>query len=76
MKTKLTLLLFAGALAFASCTTKDCRCYEMTGSGWTGPHTTATIAGTPCADLNSPTRYCNEMSDPYIDPNDIAVGKK
>lgn len=63
-------------LALASCDTKDCRCYDYQGNRWVGPHTTVTTAGTPCSSLNSPTHYCNEMDDPIINPDDIAIGKK
>lgn len=64
------------ALLFASCDTKECRCYSFSGTRWTGPSTSSALAGTPCADLNTTTTLCNEMDDPILDPSDIAVGKK
>lgn len=76
MKLRPTLLIVLGAIAMASCNTKDCRCYELVGSHWTGPATTLANAGTPCSSLNSSTRKCNEMEDPILDSGDIAVGKK
>lgn len=76
MKKTLLSLMAVTAILFASCDTKECRCYTLNGSRWTGPSTTYTSAGTPCASLNTSTNQCNEMDDPIIDPGDIAVGKK
>lgn len=73
---KKLLIIAVCALALASCDSKSCRCYEMVGSRWTGPNTTLTAAGTRCSDLNNPTRKCNEMDDPILDPNDIATDTK
>ena len=73
---KILFLIALGSIALAACSSKQCRCYDYTGNRWTGPNTTAAVAGTPCADLNTSTRKCNEMDDPILDPNDIAVGKK
>lgn len=70
------LLAVAGVMALASCDTKECRCYNYQNNRWTGPFTYGTAVGTPCRELNNPNRYCNEMDDPIIDPNDIAIGKK
>ncbi|MBQ9863883.1 MAG: hypothetical protein IJM33_00930 [Bacteroidales bacterium] len=75
-KTLVTLLLALTSLSLASCGSKDCRCYELSGSHWTGPHTTMTAAGTRCADLNSRTLKCNEMEEPIINPDDIGVDNK
>lgn len=71
-----SLLLVLVTMALASCDSKDCRCYELSGSHWTGPHTTMTSAGTRCADLNSRTLKCNEMDEPIINPDDIGVDNK
>ena len=57
--TAMAMMLVA---VFASCDTKQCRCYEYVGNR--------------CDDLNTKTYFCNEMDDPILDPSDIAVGKK
>lgn len=75
-KTLAPLLLVLGVLALTSCDSKDCRCYELSGSHWTGPYTTVTTAGTRCADLNNRTRKCNEMDEPILNPDDIGVDTK
>jgi len=76
MKKFAILLLIAGAFAMTSCNTKSCRCYEYTNGRWTGPFTYGAVAGTPCGNLNTTNTLCNEMEDPILDPDDIAVGKK
>lgn len=76
MKKTVILLSIAGALAVASCNTKSCRCYEFNNGRWTGPFTYSAYQGTPCGNLNSTTTLCNEMEDPVLDPDDIAIGKK
>lgn len=83
MKKSLTLLLLLGTLAMVSCnpavvsySAKECRCYELANSHWTGPHTRITSSANRCSDLNSRTRLCNEMDEPIIDPNDIGVDEK
>ncbi|MBO4600596.1 MAG: hypothetical protein J5641_07640 [Bacteroidales bacterium] len=76
MKLRHTLIIALGALALASCDGKSCRCYELVGSHWTGPNTTYAESGIRCAELNNRTRYCNEMDDPILDPNDIATDTK
>ena len=73
---KKLLLIAICTLVLASCDSKSCRCYELVGSRWTGPNTTIAAAGTRCSELNSPTRKCNEMDDPIIDPSDIATDTK
>ena len=75
-KTLAPLLLVSGILLLASCDTKECRCYELSGTRWTGPSTTMTTAGTRCADLNDRTRKCNEMDEPILNPDDIGVDEK
>ena len=68
-KTVFSILAVAGILALASCDTKECRCYEVSGNRVIKV-TTSTMAGTPCSDLNTPrTRKCDEMSDPELNPN-------
>ena len=58
-------------LAMASCDTKECRCYETSGSRVIKVYT-STLAGSPCSDLNIPSsRRCDEMSDPDLDPNSM-----
>lgn len=76
MKKILLPILAVAAVLLVSCDTKECRCYTLSGNRWVGPTTTYTVAGTPCASLNTGTDQCNEMDDPIIDPDDIAVGKK
>ncbi len=76
MKKIAILLLVAGAFAMTSCDTKSCRCYEYNNVRWTGPFTYSTYSGNPCESLNTSTTVCNEMDDPILDPDDIAVGKK
>lgn len=76
MKKIAILLLIAGAFAMASCNTKSCRCYELNNGRWTGPFTYSTYAGTACGTLNNSTTLCNEMEEPILNPDDIAVGKK
>lgn len=71
--TAMAMMLVA---VFASCDTKQCRCYEYVGNRWIGPTTTNTYSGNRCDDLNTKTYFCNEMDDPILDPSDIAVGKK
>lgn len=74
---KLAFFIIGAALCtLASCDTKSCRCYEYSGGRWTGPRTYTTQYGTACGALNTSTTYCNEMDDPILDPNDIAIGKK
>ena len=75
---KVTLLTLAAiaVMVFTSCGTKNCRCYEKVGGRWTGPRTTATMAGTVCSSLNERTLICNEMDDPILNPDDIAVDEK
>ena len=70
------MLVLTGVVLFASCDTKQCRCYQKSGSSWTGPVITSTSYGNNCAVLNNDNTYCNEMDDPILDPDDIAVGKK
>lgn len=76
MKKSALLISLVAVLALGACDTKDCRCYSYQGNRWTGPHTYTTSLGTPCSSLNNPTTYCNEMDDPIINPDDIAIGKK
>ena len=73
---KKILIIAICTLALASCDSKSCRCYSKVNSHWTGPSTTVTTAGTRCSDLNNATTKCNEMDDPILDPNDIAVDSK
>ena len=75
MKKVVLSLAAVALLTLASCDTKECRCYEYTGTRWIRANTT-TIAGTPCSDLNTSTYKCDEMSDPIIDPNDIGEDTK
>lgn len=60
----------------ASCNTKSCRCYELKNGRWTGPFTYSAYEGTPCGRLNTTTTFCNELEEPILDPDDIAVGKR
>jgi hypothetical protein len=74
---KLTIALAAVALlSLTSCHTKNCRCYQLVGTRWSGPYTTTTSVGITCNSLNSPTEVCNEMDDPILDPSDIGVDTK
>ena len=75
MKKTIPALAAIAMLTLASCDTKECRCYEYTGTRWVRT-TTSTLAGTACNSLNTDTYKCDEMSDPVIDPNDIASKKK
>lgn len=76
MKKITFLMAVLGIFFLSSCDTKSCRCYELRNSRWTGPYTTTAEYGISCSSLNNPTTYCNEMDDPIIDPDDIAIGKK
>lgn len=76
MKKLIVALAALMALGFTSCGSKNCRCYEMVGGRWTGPHTTSALAGTACSSLNNPHYLCNEMDEPILDPSDIGVDTK
>lgn len=76
MKKYIIALAALALFSLSSCDTKDCRCYQLVGGRWTGPHTTVATAGTPCNSLNSRTEVCNEMDDPILDPSDIGVDNK
>ncbi len=76
MKKTIIALVALAALAFTSCGTKDCRCYQLIGGRWTGPRTTVTTSGTPCNTLNDQTLRCDEMDDPILDPSEMGVDTK
>lgn len=76
MKKYAFLAAAATTLLLSSCNVKECRCYQFSNGKWTGPNASYTSPGTACNSLNNNTTQCNEMDDPIIDPNDIAVGKK
>lgn len=75
-KTLLSIIAVAGMLALSSCDTKQCRCYEYNGRHWVR-NDTYILTDRECRTQNTNTYKCDEMSDPVIDPNDIAEdGKK
>lgn len=76
MKKVTLLLMLAGILALSSCNMKECRCYQYQDGRWYGPNAAYTSPDTKCAALNNSTTFCNEMDDPIINPDDIAIGKK
>ena len=77
MKKKLIPLAAVALVALLqSCDSKECRCYEQINGQWTGPNASYTSYDTRCADLNTRTRFCNEMEDPILDPHDIGVDTK
>lgn len=74
---KITIILaLFGAVCLSSCNVKECRCYQFVGDRWTGPNANYTSPENKCAALNNQTTLCNEMDDPILNPDDIAVGKK
>lgn len=74
---KLKLLLpLVCLLALSSCNMKECRCYQFVGDHWVGPNAAYTNPSYSCTSLNTSNTFCNEMDDPILNPNDIAVGKK
>lgn len=76
IKMGLASVALLATVLLASCNMKQCRCYEYVGNRWTGPVTTDTYSGNRCETLNTNSYLCNEMDDPILNPDDIAVGKK
>lgn len=70
------LMAAIGLLSLCSCNVKECRCYHFDGNRWNGPNASYTSPDTKCSSLNNNSTLCNEMDDPILNPDDIAIGKK